>query len=172
MKYSWIFYFILLLVTVLIHIALGGSSNTIINSINFLLVVLVLLVSLVDFPVIVWFSFGGGLILDIYSNLPFGSFMLTLLATAVALEILFYNFFTNKSLYSLLILGFIGAVIYNLLIVSISSLVYFIGWSNFLIGFDYFWNFLRQIAANSIILFASFYLLDYLSKRFKLIFSH
>lgn len=170
MRYSWILYFAALLAAILLHIAASSSPNVVIGSFNVVLIALVMLVSLADFSVVVFFAVGGGLILDIYSNLPFGSFMLTLLITAIALEVLFYNFFTNKSLYSLLLLGLIGTTIYSCAFLVISGFIYLAGWSNFFIGADYFWSFFKQAIANGAGLFAGFYLSNYLSKKFKPVF--
>jgi hypothetical protein len=168
MKYSWIIYIIILLGVILGHIALSGSHNQLLASVNLLVIFSVLFINFLDFPLKVLFSVVGGFILDVYSNLPFGSFMIVLLIISVSLEILFYNFFTNRSLYSLLILGLIGVTIYDASFVLISGFSYLAGWNNFFIGQNYFWQYLKQLAVNSLLLFLSFYVLNYFSRKFKL----
>jgi len=169
-SYKAFFYFLILAAVVFGQIAFASSANSVINNINLLVIALVFLINLADFGVIVFFAVSSGLIIDIYSNLPFGTFMLTMIATATLLEILFYNFFTNRSFYSLIVLSLIGTTIYNIMFLSISGIAYYFGWSDFFAGSDYFWRFVKQLIFNAALLSLLFYLFNLLSKKYKPIF--
>jgi len=93
-----------------------------------------------------------------------------MIITSAILEVLFYNFFTNRSLASLLVLSLIGTTVYNMVFLSISGFAYYFGWSDFFADWDYGWSFLGQLIANAIVLLLGFYLFNFLSKRYKPVF--
>lgn len=161
---SWIFKIAAAIIIVLGHVALSGSSNPILSSINLPIAFLVLSIRLFDFPLKLAFALLAGFILDVYSNLPFGSFMITFFLISISLDVLFYNFFTDRSLYSILVLSLIGITIYNFSFILILSGSYLLGFSDFLVNQNYIWNYLLQLLVNGLVIAIGFYLSNRLLK--------
>ncbi|OQA36601.1 MAG: hypothetical protein BWY53_00459 [Parcubacteria group bacterium ADurb.Bin326] len=161
---SWIFKIAATIIIVLGHVALSGSSNPILSSINLPIAFLVLSIRLFDFPFKLAFALLAGFILDVYSNLPFGSFMITFFLISISLDVLFYNFFTDRSLYSILVLSLIGITIYNFSFILILSGSYLLGFSDFLVNQNYIWNYLLQLLVNGLVIAIGFYLSNRLLK--------
>ena len=115
-----------------------------------------------------------GLLLDLYSALPFGAMLIGLMLTLYLIYKVYERFLTNKSFYTLLGLMALATVVYNLIIYFYS--VVFTFWQMkdaalikqmtvFAVN-----NFLWQMALNlvlTILIFAVFHLV---SRRFKAVF--
>lgn len=157
---SWIFKIIAVILIVLGQIALGSSNNSLLSSINLPIVFGVLSIKFLDLPSKLVLAIFSGFILDLYSNLPFGSFMITFFLVITFLDILFYNFFTDQSLYSILILSLIGITIYNFSFILILGGAYLLGFTDFLINQNYIWSYFLQLLVNSCIITIGFYLLN------------
>jgi hypothetical protein len=126
-------YWLLLIAIVLgslAQLAVEGGLNFMTGKINFILVALILLINLTDFSAVAIFGVLAGLILDIYSGLPFGLISVSLFLTLIILEVLFVNFFTNFSFYSLMLMGLIAVIAYNAAFISLAAAMYFVGWSD------------------------------------------
>jgi hypothetical protein len=108
--------------------------------------------------------------LDIYSSLPFGIYSFTMMLTFFILEILFINFFTNHSLYSMVLLGIIATFVYNLAFLILNSFMYLLNFSNYISGQAYFIDFIFQLFDNVLVLIICFYIINSISKKFKPIF--
>ena len=81
-----------------------------IGSINLMVVLVIFLIVLGSYRQALWWAFGGGLLLELFSFDLFGAQVVSLLLTAWLVKALFNNFFTNYSFYSLTVLGIIGTV--------------------------------------------------------------
>ena len=93
--------------------------------------------------------------------------MVTFLVTAVAIGILSENMFTNRSLYSLLVLGVIASVVYDLIFLLVVGLIYLVGASEIFVS-GQFWQSILFQAINSVILVAvGFWLVNKFSNKFK-----
>lgn len=160
----WILKIAAVIIIVLCHITLSSGNNPILSSINLPIVFLVLSIRLFDFPLKLAFALLAGFILDVYSNLPFGSFMITFFLISISLDVLFYNFFTDRSLYSILVLSLIGITIYNFSFILILSGSYLLGFSDFLVNQNYIWNYLLQLLVNGLVIAIGFYLSNRLLK--------
>jgi cell shape-determining protein MreD len=86
-----------------------------VSNLHLLLSVVVFLAIILDYQRALWWALGGGLFLELYSGSSFGTIVLSLLLTVMAVNFLFTNFFTNRSFYSLMIIGFIATALYNIL---------------------------------------------------------
>ena len=172
MWYKYIFWSILVVIAALAQVSFSSSQNLILSNFNFLLAVLVLLVNLARFDKVIFFLIIGGTILDIYSSVPFGFFLLSYLLVAVILEILFKNFFTNRSFYSLIILGVIAVLFFNGIFLLLSGIAYSLGWSEYFTNWSYLAAAGWQLADSLVFLTAAFFLINYLSKKFKPVFLH
>ncbi|HPN81591.1 MAG TPA: hypothetical protein PK412_03550 [bacterium] len=162
-----IFFILVVLFLLLFQFSFLANFQTLIARLNLLLVALVILVSVVDFSWSLALILAGGLIMDIYSNLPFGLFSLTLLVTGVALEALMLNFFTNRSLYSFIFLGFSATAIYYLTFGALVGLSYLIGLTDFLLTKDFGKIIGFEFLSTALILALFFIIIDNLSTRFK-----
>ena len=96
----------------------------------------------------------SGVILDSYSQLPFPVITLSLITSIFLLNILFKNLFTNRSLYSLMLLGLIGTIIYNFVLYVLVYLAYIFKFAKYYPELNklYFSFALWQIIANIIFL--------------------
>ena len=169
MKYNIIIY-ILFAVLVIIQISFLGNFSFFLLHFNLIIVGLVLLLNLLPFEKFLPVAIFSGVLMDVYSSLPFGIYASTILLTFVILEILFVNFFTNHSLYSIVLLGIIATVAYNLVFLAINGLLYLINFSNYVAGWPYIMDSFLQIMDNAIILIICFYIINSISRRFKPIF--
>lgn len=95
------------------------------NYFNLLLPVIFFITIILSYEQGLWFAFFSGLILDLFSFSNFGTLTLAMFCVAIIINILFNNFFTNRSFYSLIILGFLGNFIY-VTILSILNFIFFI----------------------------------------------
>jgi len=172
MWYKYIIWSILVIIAALIQVSFSSSQNAVLSNFNFILAVLALLVNLAPFDKVVFFLIISGLVLDIYSSIPFGIFLLSYLLVAIILEILFKNFFTNRSFYSLLILGIIAVLFFNGIFLSLSGIAYSLGWSDYFTNWSYLTAVGWQLLDNLIFLTVAFFLINYLSKKFKPVFLH
>ena len=167
MKYKPLLFTILLVLLVWLQLAVTGGLYLSSGKLNIILAALVILINLTDFSWALIFAVAGGLLLDVYSGLPFGVLTLCLFATAVVVEVLFLNFFTNFSFYSLLLLGLIASTAYNAMLIAVIAGIYFMGLSDFLPRWDYLPKFLWQVATMEIIMTAAYFIINKLSRRFK-----
>lgn len=163
-------YAIFIIITVIAQTALFASGFWLIKDLNLILVLAVILITLADFDVVMVYLVLSGLYIDLYSNLPFGLITLCLILSAFTLEILFYNFFTNRSFYSLIIMGIITVFLYNAIFLAASGLLYLLGWSDFFAQPGYLSGFFGQIIGTTLLLLVSFSFINSLSRRFKPIF--
>lgn len=165
--YKYALYSIFIIFIVSFQVSFLGNINKFLANFNIVLAVLVVLVSLVDYRNVLFFSLVSGFLMDVYSGLPFGIFMGSFFLMSVVLEILFLNFFTNHSYYSLISMGLISIIIYNIIFVAIRWMIYIIGAADFLVGTGFWLDFLYQIISIFLIITFLFWLINTLSKMFK-----
>ena len=143
------------------------------NYFNLVLSVLVFITVILDFNQALWFALCAGLILDAFSFSSFGTLAAILILVALILNFLFKNFFTNRSLYSLVILGLIGNGIYILSLLIFNFLFFVFGASDNLEKFfsgDNVFGLIWQIFFGIISLATMFILFNFLSKKLKSVF--
>jgi cell shape-determining protein MreD len=146
------------------------GRNFFYSGFNLILAGMVVLVAAFEFEDALYYLIFAGILMDIYSILPFGIFTLSLFLTAVALKMLFLNFFTNRSFYSLIGLGIFGVLVYYLSFAGLSWISYASGLSDFNASRQFWvsasWQFLTMPAA----LILGFMMVNNFSRRFKPIF--
>ncbi|MAF13322.1 MAG: hypothetical protein CMI53_00310 [Parcubacteria group bacterium] len=128
-----------------------------VNGLNLILSLVIFVTVILSYQRGLWWGLGGGIFLELYSNLAFGVVTVSLMLTVILLNLLFNNFFTNRSFYSLLILGFIGTISYNFLIVLLNLLTIIIGFDAISINFNFWTYFFWQPFLNLIILTIIFF---------------
>ena len=62
-----------------------------------------------------WFALFSGFILDLFSPFSFGLHIVSLLGAVLLSEMLFLNFFTNRSIYAMILLVIVGTITRGLL---------------------------------------------------------
>ena len=151
----------------IIQISFLGNFGVYLKSFNLVLAALVILLFLVDFKSLIFFTLFSGFILDLYSSLTFGLFMISLFLTALVLEIFLFNFLTNRSFYSVISLGLLAVILFNVIFLAISSAIYLFGLSDFYFNLRSWSSWLYQLLNISIILTVIFFIVNAFSKKFK-----
>ncbi|MDD2807753.1 MAG: hypothetical protein PHW95_04520 [Patescibacteria group bacterium] len=95
-----------------------------VSSLNIILTLVIFLAVIVNYNKSLIWAFGGALFLELYSGQQFGVTSISLVLTVIIINFLFSNVFTNRSYYSLMILGYLGTMIYNLLIIITGLLIF------------------------------------------------
>jgi len=167
---SYLFYFVLAWLAIAGQMAFFGSLGRFWAAFNPLLAILVLMVTITDFKKAIFFALACGLILDIFSSLPFGLYLAVFFATVLVLEILFLNFFTSREFYPLMIMGALAVVFYNLFFLLILGALYLLGATEAMVAVSYWQNFLYQLISTTIFLLVIFSVSYRISKVFKPIF--
>jgi len=167
MKFRTPLLILAIIILVWLQLAVEGSIGFLHGRVNLVLAALVILVNLAPRPLAVIFGVACGLLLDVYSGLPFGVLTAVLFVVTVIVEVLFINFFTNFSLYSLVSLGVIGSIVYNILFLAIVALLYFLGYFSFLPFGDYGWKILWQIFSTGAIMLLAYFAINRASRQFK-----
>ncbi|MEA3272928.1 MAG: rod shape-determining protein MreD [Patescibacteria group bacterium] len=139
------------------------------NFLGIILPVIIYLVVIFGLNLGLWWAVFAGFFLDFYSLLPFGTIALALVITAFCIHYLFINLFTNRSLYSLLFLGFVGTLMYKMIIFGISffPLLFNKGHQLYYLDFNLVKITFASIVLNLLFLSALFYLTNMFSKRLK-----
>lgn len=171
MKRIFLFIFFIILLS-LVQIGLLNSLGDWGKNINLILCLVVFITIIFNYSQGLWSAFLGGLVLDLYSPLIFGIFTLVFLIIAILINFLFTNFFTNKSLYSLLALGGFAIIVYNLLFFVFVGLLFVFDLRGTYLILDINWlkNLMSQIILNFIVLALFFIFINKLNKRLKAVF--
>ncbi len=142
------------------------------SKINLILAVLVFILALRDFKTAAVWVIVIGFLLDLYSFLPFGFYLVGLFLTLLLADFLLTGFFTDRSLYSFLALIFFSTIFYEFFL---NLMIYFGNFfserANFFLLEKSFWlSVSAQIILNSITVFCIFYVISFVSKKLKPVF--
>jgi len=133
------------------------------HKLNLVLIALVFILIFNSYQKALQWAVGLGLLIDLYSFLPFGFYTINLIIVLLIINFLLTNVFTNKSFYSVLILIILATFFYNLIFIIFSYLTN--------INFTLNWhNILKQIFYNSFISLFLFYLFSLTIKKFNSMF--
>lgn len=145
---------------VLIQISFLTTWPVPISSLNIIFCLIIFLTVIFSYEKGLVFAMLTGLLLELYSALPFGQTTLSLLLSVVTINFLYNNFFTNRSLYSLAILGFIGTIIHNLILLFLSAIFVIFGFKFSFAIYDfkllYLWEPLMNVLILMIVFFTYF----------------
>lgn len=134
------------------------------NEINVLILILVFVLSFWNLRICLYWAIGFALMMDLYSFLIFGTYLIIFPIVIILANFLFVNFFTNRSLYSLLALSLFSSIIFKLLLFILSYLYYFFALRNYFLRIN-FNDELRVLALESILAVLFFYFFSYLNKN-------
>ena len=167
--FQWFFYFLLFSLIAIIQAAFVSSLPSAYFAINLPLAALLFSLLFFNKDTTLIFAMFMGFWLDILSFNFFGLHTIVLSAVVLLIDFILNNWLTNRSLYSLLVLSALSAIIYNILLYS---LVAFSesgqGGSNLFFFQPYFWIQLSwQILWNAVFMILLFSLANSLSKHLK-----
>ena len=152
------------------QIALVSGLPLLAGNLNLALVILIFILGFSSFNFSAWWVAGVGFLLEIFSFLPFGAYLVSLSLTIIIANWLLNYFFTNRSLYSFLALTGLATVIYELII---NLFVFIFDAANSAASFTEgsFWLFmLEQIGLNLLFTFIIYYIIYFLGRNIKPVF--
>jgi len=161
---------ILLLFLLIFQISFLNDFDFFLLKFNCVIVALILMLNILSFNKVIGLALMCGFFMDIFSSMPFGTFLITYTLTIFITEVLFLNFLTNHSFYSIILLGIIAVVSFNFIFLAISGVSYFFNIGNFGISGKFWLDLLLQIIDHSIILGIAFYFINNRSRLFKPVF--
>lgn len=166
---KFILYFLLLVFLIFLQLSFVNSLAWPWSNINIIFICLFFVVLLVNYRLGLWSAAFIGLIMEIYSPLAFGAIFISLLLSVVLINFLFNLLFTNRALYSLLLLSFLGTVFYYFFNFVYLAVAYRLNLEAYSLTLDnYFVSTIAwQILFTGIILTLIFIPLRLFSKRFK-----
>jgi len=151
------FYVLLIILASIIQISFLSHFDFL-KSINLILIILIL-TAISDYPLSLFGAILGGFLLDIYSNFWFGSTIVALISVVIIIKVVFNNYLNKYHLFTYPVIGFIGVLSFNIIIILLSGFFYWIGVNKFIFILDkFYWiNLIEQIILN-IIFIILFYL--------------
>jgi len=167
MWYKILLSIIAIITLIIIQVTFLGSFSAYWSNFNLALAILVILLFFLDFPMIMFFAVTAGFMLDLYSALPFGIFMLSFFTAALTAEFLLFNFFTNRSFYSVVFLGLAAVLAFNAAFLTLSGLTYLFNLSDFYLDSSYWRQLIYQLINTWLILIVLFLPINKLSRKFK-----
>jgi rod shape-determining protein MreD len=151
----------------LVHALPGWLSG-----LNILILAIIFISVLSNFTYAWWWAVGAGIILDTFSFLPFGIYLISLALTALVIDYLWKSFFTNRSIYSFISLTFFAFIVYKIILYISTTLISLVLTQSFLIEISMkFWE--RELYAlivNLVFVILIFYLFTFASKSLRPVF--
>lgn len=140
------------------------------GNLNLALVVLIFILGFSGFASAASWIIGLGFLLEIFSFLPFGAYLLSLSLTVIVANFLLNYFFTNRSLYSFLALTGLATIIYEAII---NFFVFIFVETNSAVAsvVGNFWlAALERIGENLLLVLVIYYIIHFLGRNFKPVF--
>lgn len=161
---------ILIISLAVAQISLVSGLPGLAGNLNLVLVVLIFILGFFSFDFAAWWAVGSGFLLEVFSFLPFGVYLLSLSFTLMIASFLLNHFFTNRSLYSFLALTGLVTVIYGL-IINFLVLIFIQFNSSAAAAAGNFWSFRPgQIGFNLLSAFIIYYIIHFLGRNLKPVF--
>lgn len=163
-------FFIILLS--LIQVGFINGLPLMLSNINLLLIVLIYVLVLGGFRMAGVWALSMGLILDIISFLPFGAFLISFFLSLIVINFLLVNFFTNRSLYAYIAITFFASISFfiSIYVFSVANQIYKLNGELDLFNLVFWQNALMQIVINILVVFFTFYIINFLSNNLKPVF--
>jgi len=142
------------------------------NNINLIIIFLVFVLSLKGFVYGIWWAIGTGMVLEVYSFLPVGVYLFSLVFAILIANFLLVNFFTNRSLYSYLALSFSAIFSYEFILYILNYfLSYFLNYDFVLnLNKNFFADKLSLLIVNGLMTVIVFNIFNFISKNFQPVF--
>ncbi|MEK7097948.1 MAG: hypothetical protein AAB906_03815 [Patescibacteria group bacterium] len=157
---------------VAMQLSFVSGLPSVFSNVNLVLVSLIFILAVGDLKFSIWWVAGTGLLMDVFSFLPFGTYLLSLAAIALLIDLFLKRLFTNRSLYTFLALTAIATVSCSLFVKSASYLMHFFSRDGYLLILSrkFFMNELDQLVLNLILVAVIFYFFNILSIKLKPVF--
>jgi len=167
-----IFNILIILILAILQVSFFNSLPGWFSGFNASIVVLIFILGLGNFNLAFWWSMGFGVFFDIYSFLPFGFYLFSLVGMIVVSNFLLVNFLTNRSLYSFLVLTVFGFSVYKIILYTLNYSLKFFGNDNFNLFLNNgFWiNDFKSLFVDLVAVFFLFYLVNFMSNKLKPVF--
>ncbi len=167
-----IFNILFLFLAVLFQIFFVNNLPYGLSKLNLILIILIFILSLANFEYAFWWALGVGFLLDVYSFHLFGTYLLAIIFSIIVANFLLINFFTNRSLYSFLMLSFLFLLIYEL---SLQFIFYFINIFSHqyifrILKADFWLNLFQAEVYNLFLVIIVFYAINFITQKLKPVF--
>jgi len=163
-----IYNFIVILVLAILQIAFISSLPAGFNNLNLVITILIFVLILANFKKAMIWAISLGFIMDIFSFSFFGIYLITFSLAILGANILLNNYFTNRSLYSFLFLVGFATIIYQTNYNILRYLMSLFSKGSIIVVNSGFWlNSLIQLGLNLLLTWLLFYLLYFISRRFR-----
>jgi len=160
---------ILIILLIVVQFGLVTALPSFYSGINVLLVAIIFVLALWGEKVAWWWVLSIASIYDMISYTPMGVFLVTYVLVFFVVNFLQKNFFTNRSLYSFLVLTTFATISYKS-VLYLSSTLFFM-WSkevSFNLFYNKFWlSELYSLLLNICLVFLVYNVINFVSKRLK-----
>lgn len=142
------------------------------GSANLIIIVLIFIIGMGKINIALWWLFGLGFLMEIFSFAPFGIIFISLALVFALAYALLMNYFTDRTLYSFLAITLLSTTAYDLSLYLLNGLVGIIMRMETGIAINtLFWlNRLQGLITNLVLVFITYYLINYLSRNLKPVF--
>lgn len=154
---------------IILQVTFISSICTPFNLINLPLILLILIVILGRKDYYLYFAFLFGLVFDIFSFDIFSIYIISFLITAIASRYLQLSFFTNRSIYSFIVITAFATVIFNFSYQIINFIInIYQSSTSFFLTQVWFWQALGyKLILHSVIVLLLFYAVNFSSRRLR-----
>jgi len=159
-----IFYSVIALFLAIFQMSFISGLPNYYNEINIVILISVFVLGFSNLRFCLYWSFGLGLIMDIYSFLMFGTYLFIFPVVILSTNFLFVNFFTNRSLYALVVLSMFSSVMFKVLLFASCYFNYFLGLKEYFLHINLEKE-LKIIVIEFVLAVILFYFFDYINKN-------
>lgn len=173
--------FFKIFINVILALAIGMAQMVVFSAapgyadyLNLTMIVLIFILATRNIDMSFALAIGIGLLFDIYSFLPFGTYMIALVTTVYLTNQVLVSLLTDRSLYSFLAISALGTVFYETLLNASAFMLDLIYGKQYglAMGLPFWKGELLKIVFNLIGTFIIFYFFNYLSNKLKPVFLH
>lgn len=154
----------------IMQIALISGLSGLTSNLNLILVVLIFILGFSSFDFAVYWTVGIGFLLEVFSFLPFGAYLISLSLTIIIANWLLNYSFTNRSLYSFLALVGMATIIYELTMNFFVLIFVEINSFASMADSSFWFSMLEQIGLNFLFTFIIYYIIYFLGRNLKPVF--
>ena len=116
-------YFFTGIILFFLHLTIINFLPYPINTINVLFITLTVMIVIEDRFAFIWFIVPMAFLLELFSVAPFGSELLSLFLSAFAMRSIILRFFTNRTIYIVLLTSVLGLIIYRVSYIIITLIL-------------------------------------------------
>lgn len=142
------------------------------NGLNFIIIAVVFILIIGNLETALWWSIGCGALLDLFSFSNFSIHIISLILSVISTYFLLKYFFTNRSLYSFLVLSAFALIFYDLLLFLLNFLFLFFKNTNagMAVNLNSIKNEIIYLLANLFLVIILFYLINFITNKLKPVF--